>query len=541
MKRIVHLCLSTVLYMLILWGGEVFLSAQVFRPLTYEDYVRPLLEMQRAHNQAMSAINELSAYVVDVLGHDIDSQLRQEMNAELKRIDELAKQLSSNGYNTAINNGINTIIRDIQKDIANYNNRAAESRSKAAQEEAQRHQREASLAAEPEEWSGTGFALKNGYIVTNFHVVDRARSILVYGINGSMSSGFTASIVASDKVNDLAIIKISDSRFSGFGNIPYSIKNQMAEVGEDVWVLGYPLTQVLGNEIKLTNGIVSSRSGYQGDVATYQISAPVQPGNSGGPLFDSRGDIVGIVNAGVPGADNVGYAIKTLYLKSLVDRFSLSSVLPTANNISSLALKDQVKRVNNYVFLLICSTKGSLGQTSNSSYSSKSSTSSSISTNAKRAVSTSIRVNETSKLSVSDKTVTKWKSDDPSVVSVDASGMISGKKVGKTTIWATFSDGKLEPFFITVRDPNSSLRSISKTSNPVKTGNVAIRVGETVQLSAPEGKVSVWESDDSSVASVDSNGIVTGKKVGKTTVWARFSGEKLEPFFITVRASTSSQ
>ena len=217
---------------------------------------------------------------------------------------------------------------------------------------------EAELLSSTDEWSGTGFALKNGYIVTNYHVVDDAKSILVYGVNGNSSSGLKAEVVASDKTSDLAIIKITDSRFSGFGTIPYAIKNQMVDVGEDIWVLGYPLTQVLGNEIKLTNGLVSSKSGYQGDISTYQISAPIQPGNSGGPLFDSKGNIVGIINAGVPGAENVGYAIKTSYLNNLIDSYSLTSIIPTTNNISSLQLKDQVKKVNNYVFLLLCSKSG---------------------------------------------------------------------------------------------------------------------------------------------------------------------------------------
>ena len=169
----------------------------------------------------------------------------------------------------------------------------------------------------PTEWSGSGFALNNGYIATNYHVVKDAKSIEVYGVNGNSSRNYSATVVATDKNNDLAIIQITDTQFKGFGTVPYAIKNQMAEVGEDIWVLGYPLTQILGNEIKLTTGVVSSRSGFQGDVSTYQISAPVQPGNSGGPMFDSKGNIVGIVNAGVPGADNVGYAIKTSYLMNL--------------------------------------------------------------------------------------------------------------------------------------------------------------------------------------------------------------------------------
>ena len=207
------------------------------------------------------------------------------------------------------------------------------------------------------EWSGTGFAIKNGYVVTNYHVVEGAKSIKVYGVKGQMNIGLFANVVSTDKTNDLAILKISDPSFTGFGSIPYSIKNQTLDVGENVWVLGYPLTQYLGNEIKLTNGLISSKSGYQGDVATYQITAPVQPGNSGGPMFDSKGNIVGIVNAGVPGADNVGYAIKTTYLFNLADISSILSSLPTSNTIAQLSLPEQVKRTKDYVFLLMCSSQ----------------------------------------------------------------------------------------------------------------------------------------------------------------------------------------
>lgn len=209
---------------------------------------------------------------------------------------------------------------------------------------------------QPEEWTGTGFALNNGYVVTNYHVVKDAKSILISGIKGDFLSSYIAEVIATDKNNDLAIIKITDNTFKGFGQVPYSIKTTMAEVGEDVFVLGYPLTQALGDEIKLTNGIVSSRTGYQGDISTYQISAPVQPGNSGGPMFDSKGNVIGIVVAGVPGAENVGYAIKTSYLKNLIESASLNNILPTQNTVATLPLSGKVKTLKNHVFFIQCSS-----------------------------------------------------------------------------------------------------------------------------------------------------------------------------------------
>ena len=204
-------------------------------------------------------------------------------------------------------------------------------------------------------WTGTGFALANGYVVTNHHVIDEAKTISIKGVNGDLNNSYSAEVVITDKTNDIAVLKINDNRFEGFDMIPYAISTKMADVGEEVFVLGYPLTQALGNEIKLTNGIISSRTGYQGDIATYQISAPVQPGNSGGPMFDSKGNVIGIVVAGVPGAENVGYAIKTSYLKILNESAAIEIKLPSNNTLSTLPLSEKVKQAKNYVYYIECS------------------------------------------------------------------------------------------------------------------------------------------------------------------------------------------
>lgn len=229
-----------------------------------------------------------------------------------------------------------------------------------------------------QEWSGSGFALNNGYIATNYHVVENAKTITVQGIKGSFSTEYKATVIATDKFNDLALIKISDSRFSGFGTIPYRVKTSTAEVGEDVFVLGYPLTSTMGDEIKLTTGVVSSKTGFQGDVSLYQISAPIQPGNSGGPLFDGNGNLIGIVNAKHKGAENVGYAIKASYLNNLVESAASSSILPSTNTVSGQPLTGKVKNLKNFVFMIKCSSSGTGSSTStstvSSSYNSNSST-----------------------------------------------------------------------------------------------------------------------------------------------------------------------
>lgn len=214
-----------------------------------------------------------------------------------------------------------------------------------------------SIIEKSTEWSGTGFALKNGYIVTNFHVISGAKSIIIRGVSGDFNKSYRASIIGVDKNNDLALLKIDDPTFCGFGNIPYSILSTISEVGEDIFVLGYPLTSTMGDEIKLTTGIISSKTGFKGDVALYQISAPIQPGNSGGPLFNNDGNVIGIVSAKHNEAENVGYAIKASYLKNLIESTISTSIIPTNNTISKLPLTGKIKSEKNFVFFIECSSK----------------------------------------------------------------------------------------------------------------------------------------------------------------------------------------
>lgn len=215
------------------------------------------------------------------------------------------------------------------------------------------------IVSEKEEWSGTGFALNNGYIVTNYHVIENARSISIQGIKGNFVKKYKATIIATDKYNDLALLRIVDSGFNGFGSIPYNVKTSVSDVGEEVFVLGYPLTSTMGDEIKLTTGVISSKTGFQGDVSLYQISAPIQPGNSGGPLFDNRGNLIGVVNAKHKGAENVGYAIKTSYLNNLIESSISTSILPNNNQIAGQPLTGKVKSLKNFVFMIICSNTDS--------------------------------------------------------------------------------------------------------------------------------------------------------------------------------------
>ncbi len=205
----------------------------------------------------------------------------------------------------------------------------------------------------PKVSSGSGFAISsNGLIVTNFHVIDGAKTIKVRGINSDFNKTYKAKVLVSDKNNDLTLIQIDDYGFTSLGTIPYAIKIGLAGVGENIFVLGYPLRATMGDEIKLTNGIVSSRTGFQGDITSYQISAPVQPGNSGGPLFDSQGNLIGIINAKHGGAENASYAVKASYLTNLLDLLPSPPKLQTVNSLSGKTLTQQVELVKKFVYII---------------------------------------------------------------------------------------------------------------------------------------------------------------------------------------------
>lgn len=201
--------------------------------------------------------------------------------------------------------------------------------------------------------SGTGFGISsNGIIVTNYHVIDGAKTIKVRGINSDFNKTYKAKILVSDKNNDLALIQIDDYGFTSLGTIPYTIKSGLAGVGENIFVLGYPLRATMGDEIKLTNGIVSSKTGFQGDITSYQISAPVQPGNSGGPLFDNQGNLIGIINAKHVGAENASYAVKANYLTNLIELLSNPPKLQAINSLTGKTLTQQVELAKKFVYII---------------------------------------------------------------------------------------------------------------------------------------------------------------------------------------------
>lgn len=169
--------------------------------------------------------------------------------------------------------------------------------------------------------TGTGFFITmDGYILTCLHVVENSTRIEIH-VGNRM---YPASLIREDPNNDLAILKVNGS----FPALAFST-HRSAKMGQDVFTVGFPNPGLQGVSAKYTKGTISSLTGFQDDLRFYQISIPIQPGNSGGALLDEYGNLLGVVVAmlsartafQVSGSlpQNVNYAVKSLYAQAMID------------------------------------------------------------------------------------------------------------------------------------------------------------------------------------------------------------------------------
>jgi len=172
-------------------------------------------------------------------------------------------------------------------------------------------------------FSGTAFFIDKEHLVTNEHVVAGASNISI-GFKGVRK---TASLVSSNASDDIAILKLN-TPFSYTSC--FSLSNNAAIVpGTTVYAAGFPRSDVLSSDGKITDGIISSKNGMLDNPKTFQISTPVQSGNSGGPIFVQDGRLAGVVVAKLKDGENVNFGIKSAVAKMHVD---LSGINPTCTN-----------------------------------------------------------------------------------------------------------------------------------------------------------------------------------------------------------------
>lgn len=202
----------------------------------------------------------------------------------------------------------------------------------------------------PAKFGGTGFAISsNGYILTNFHVIDGADSLY---IQNNMGVSYKVKKYYIDPVNDIAILKVTDLSFENLGAVPYSIKKTSAGIGEAVYTLGYPKDDVV-----LGDGYVSSKTGINGDTLSYQVAIPVNPGNSGGPLLDNNGNVVGVINGKEDKIDGAAFAVKSRYIIEALNAIPQDSltkrvVYGKRSTLQGLKRHKQVEKIQDYVFMI---------------------------------------------------------------------------------------------------------------------------------------------------------------------------------------------
>ncbi len=201
------------------------------------------------------------------------------------------------------------------------------------------------------DFRGTGFLIDGkGYLVTNAHVISIMKNVYVANNKGEY---FTATPVFKDKDVDLAILKITDTAYKTITNLPYSIKKGNSDLGEQFFTLGFPR-----NEIVYGEGYVSAKSGNDGDSLAYQLTVSANPGNSGGPVINRNGEIIGIITAKDSKADGVVYATKSRNIFKMLDELKKNDTAsaiktPAGNSLKGVERVQQVKKMEDYVFMVV--------------------------------------------------------------------------------------------------------------------------------------------------------------------------------------------
>lgn len=202
----------------------------------------------------------------------------------------------------------------------------------------------------PGNFSGTGFAITpDGYLITSYHVVKGADSVFI--VNGK-GVRYKVKNVYQDPERDLALLQVDDPAFSSFGKLPYTLKRSPVDLGERVFTLGFPREDLVYGE-----GSISAQTGFAGDSLSYQISVPVNPGNSGGPLLDARGNLVGVISGKQMELVGTSFAIKSRYLLELLDQLPADSLktavkLPKTNHLSGASRTQQLQKLQDFVFVV---------------------------------------------------------------------------------------------------------------------------------------------------------------------------------------------
>lgn len=202
----------------------------------------------------------------------------------------------------------------------------------------------------PYKSGGSGFMIDGkGLLVTNAHVIKNARNIAVQDRTGV---AYNAVIAFEDVEKDIAILKIQDINFKPLGVLPYAISKSTTDLAEPVFTLGYPRDEIVYGE-----GYLSARTGYEGDTLSCQIAIAANPGNSGGPVLNHNGEVVGILSTREMAAEGVVFALQAKHIYRALDEMKKDTAyqrvkLNSKSSIAGMNRSQQVKKVEDYVFMV---------------------------------------------------------------------------------------------------------------------------------------------------------------------------------------------
>jgi S1-C subfamily serine protease len=203
---------------------------------------------------------------------------------------------------------------------------------------------------------GTGFLIDGkGYLITNAHVVRGATRIDVQNSLGE----YHALIIQLDSKSDLALLKIDDTSYHAFNGLPYGISRTGGELGEELFTLGYPRPEIVYGK-----GYMSAETGFQGDTTAFQLTIAANPGNSGTPVLNNDGEVIGIVTSSQQNAQGMVFAVRSSNIFRAVDSMKVDSSLqkadsnlvhlriPISSSLRGVDRVHQIKRIEDYVFIV---------------------------------------------------------------------------------------------------------------------------------------------------------------------------------------------
>ena len=203
---------------------------------------------------------------------------------------------------------------------------------------------------------GTGFLIDGkGYLITAAHIFKNATEVEVQNTLGD----YHARIIQLDRQADLALLKIEDTTYHAFTSLPYGISKSGADLGEDVFTLGYPRPEIVYGK-----GYMSANTGYQGDTTNFQLTIAANPGNSGTPVLNNDGEVVGMVSSTQQNAQGMVFAVRSRNIYQALDAMRSDSTLqttdstlthlriPTNSFIKGMERKTQLKRLEDYIFIV---------------------------------------------------------------------------------------------------------------------------------------------------------------------------------------------